>query len=85
MKTDLDFKNAVLEKDISFWYIRDCSICNYPCGYLFSGANDPKFDAGCDCTRRYVHEQRTWDEVANYYNSQTHENYINRMNDFWGF
>lgn len=50
MREDLliPWKNAI--KKAGKYTLHNCSMCNYPCGWLFE--NDVLyFDSGCDCTR----------------------------------
>ncbi len=87
-KTGEDFKQQVIAKGITFWKLRSCSICGIPLHYTFSISRDPvvEFDSQCDCTSgRSVPQQRDWDDLAEHYNMQTDETYINEMNKFWGF
>ncbi len=81
-----EFKQAAIDKDIRFWKNHNCGFCNYSCGYFFSDDHEfVGYDSGCDCTRRYVKEQRSWEDIANAYNMQTKEAVIKIMDEFWGF
>lgn len=85
-RTPEEFKQAAIENDIRFWKIHNCGFCNYPCGYFFSDDHElVGYDSGCDCTRCYVKEQRSWDDIAAAYNMQKIEVVIKKMDEFWGF
>lgn len=86
-KTGEDFKKAAKISNPFSWHIHDCSICGYPCGYVFSLDLVVAYDSRCYCTKfsDMPMELRSWDDVANYYNMQTNQSYIAEMNKFWGF
>ena len=83
-RTAEEFAVAAAERQISRWNIHDCSICNYPCGFVFDDGV-VGYDPGCDCTGRYWLEARTWDDVAQQYNMQDHPDVIAKYDAFWGF
>lgn len=84
MKTPEDFKKAAELKKITFWLVHNCSICEYPCGYIIRN-NDVLYDSGCYCVN-YINEQPTsWEDLAGFYNMQKYPDYIEEMNKFWGF
>lgn len=86
MRSPEEFQKAALERGITFWKIHNCSMCDYPCGYVISSdAIDVGYDTGCDCTRRYRIEPREWEDLAEAYNMQKADAVIKRMNEFWGF
>lgn len=83
MKEAKEFKEQATKNNIKEWRIHDCSICGYPCGYIFE-EDRVLYDSGCDCS--YGGESlRDWDDVAEHYNMQTNEDVIKKMNLFWGF
>ena len=84
MKTEEQFKEQASAKDIINWPIHNCSICKYQCGYYFEPDGSVYYDNGCDCGGSGG-SYRTWKEVADHYNRQTNPEYINKMNEFWGF
>ncbi len=87
MKTGEDFRKSCIENNIIFWGVHDCSICDYECGYLFNYQGfEVVYDSGCDCTRRYVKQERCWDNVAEQYNCniRNHKT-IKEYNEFWKF
>jgi len=80
-----EFRSAVEKKKIHFWFIHQCSFCNYRCGYVFRDG-DVFYDSGCDCvTYGYVITPKDYEDVAEQYNMQTHEKFIRDMDEFWGF
>lgn len=58
------FKSAI--KKNNYFHIRNCSICGYPCGFLYDG-EQLCYDSGCDCTGRYVITPRNEDELLFYF------------------
>ena len=84
MKQGIDFQNQAKLKGIIQWHSHNCTFCEYPVGYHFSG-EDVYYDNGCDCTCGQNLNERSWEDVAERYNMQTNADVIKRMNDFWGF
>ncbi len=85
-KTGLDFQNAAKIKRINSWHIRDCSMCKYPIKYLFAHDYEKVWiDTGCYCTRTQTIRGSSWASIAENYNMQENEQYINELNEFWGF
>jgi hypothetical protein len=87
MRTEEEFKKQVEVKEITFWPHHDCSICGYVCGYHFKNGH-VGYDNGCYCTGRSYGENitsRTWSDLAEAYNIQTHPEVISEMDEFWGF
>lgn len=79
-----DFQMAVERKGITVWLIRTCGGCNYPLSYNFRhGA--VTFDAGCDCTNSCNIHPRSWHEIKEQYDIQTHWEAIKRYDEFFGF
>lgn len=86
VKTAHDFQVAAARLRPSRWIIHRCSICNYPCGYVFSPDYEKVgYDSGCDCVNYDNVQLRSWDELASIYNNQTNEEFIKEMDHFWGF
>jgi hypothetical protein len=80
------FKQAAIKNGITKWESHGCSICGYIVGHIFSPDYEQvAFDHGCDCTGRYSHSMRTWQDVADSYNMQKNEEVIKKMDEFWGF
>jgi len=85
-KTRIDFQIAAFKRRLPTWNIRQCSICNYPLAYVFCNNHEKLgYDSGCYCTGGENIREVSWDQLADYYNMQTNEQYIKEMNDFWGF
>lgn len=82
MKTEEDFKKAVEERNITEWRIHNCSLCGYPCGYVFNEGR-VGYDSGCDCTGGSHLSSRSYWDVAHFYNTQTNPEYIAKMDEFW--
>ena len=85
-KTRIHFQVAAFNLRPHKWVIHRCSMCNYPCGYVFSPNHEwVAYDSGCDCTGRENINECSWDKLAEIYNMQSNENVIKEMNNFWGF
>lgn len=85
-KTALDFKEAAKRIKAAKWFVRLCSICRYPCGYVFSADYEHVgYDSGCYCVKYENIQPRDWEYLAEYYNMQCNENVIKKMDEFWGF
>lgn len=86
MRTPEEFKLHARKHRISYWPVRECSICGYQLGYHFSVSGNVAFDPGCDCVRyRPGFVARSWQEVANLYNLQTDPRVIEGYDFFWHF
>jgi len=87
MKTGEDFKKSVEENHIEYWPVHNCSMCDYECGYIFNfNGHEVVYDSGCDCTRRYVKEARTWGNIAEQYNlNMKNPSIMKEYNEFWKF
>jgi len=84
MKTAKEFEKKVKEENITEWLGHNCTLCGYQVGYHFIEGN-VYYDNGCDCTNGKNLNPRTWEDVAERYNMQTHPDVIKRMNNFWKF
>lgn len=84
MRSGDDFKKQAVKLNITKWPMHDCSICGYPCGYLFRG-DEVFYDSGCDCVNYTNIQPRNWEDVAEHYNMQSHPDVIKKMDEFWGF
>lgn len=81
-----EFQQAAHDRVITRWAIHRCSICNYPCAYEFYANGSVGYDSACDCVRAPLFDQsRSWADVADHYNMQTHPNVIAEYDAFWGF
>lgn len=88
MKTSEDFKKAVEEHHIEYWPVHNCSMCEYPCAFLFNFAgHEVVYDSGCDCTKwGYTRSLRSWDSVAQQYNiNLKNPETMKKYNEFWKF
>lgn len=86
MKTAEDFKEAAKTVMPHKFHVHRCSMCKYPCGYVFSPDYEyVGFDMGCDCAPEYTVNPSSYDDIARYYNIQKNYGHIKEMNDFWGF
>lgn len=83
-RTAEEFKAQAKVKNITQWPGHNCPKCGYTVGYYFQGEN-VFFDNGCDCFSGQNLKPRTWEEVANRYNMQTHPDVIKKMDEHWGF
>lgn len=83
-RTAEQFQRQVELYKITKWPIHSCSICNYPCAYVFK-AGLVGYDSGCNCGKGQNITLREWEDVASHYNMQTNEEYIAVMDNFWKF
>lgn len=84
-RSPTDFRIAAETQGITRWPHHDCAICGYTLAFIFRG-DRVIFDRGCHCTKGPMEKlDSSWEEVADYYNIQTNEDVIERMNDFWNF
>lgn len=80
-----DFRAAAEAHRITKWQIHACSLCGYPCSFLFRG-DEVFYDAGCDCvTMSPEPYPRSWNSVAEHYNLQSHPETIAKYDAFWHF
>lgn len=83
MRTPEEFEQAVKERKITEWKLRECSFCRYPLNYVFL-PDGVYLDRGCDCTGQTPNlVRRTWKSLAEHYNIQTDADYIAEMDTFW--
>ncbi len=81
-----EFRLAATLRNIQEWYIRGCSMCDYPLSYyFFTQFGDVAFDSGCDCVSYKNIQPKDWNDVARQYNIQTDEKIIEKYDAFWGF
>lgn len=85
MRTAEEFKNSAKLHDIKKWDSHPCSLCGYVVGYIFPDGK-VYYDNGCNCMRHAPPPTaRTWEDVAEHYNMQTHPDVIKKMDEFWKF
>ena len=66
-------QQAVQERGITLWKLRECSICLAPLTYAF-GQDGITYDRSCGCvTYSEPPEPRTWEDVAKQFNIQKPE------------
>lgn len=83
-------RDTMTRKKVKKWVIHTCTVCKYPCGFLFSDDLDTvRYDAGCYCTMEKDSDaairQSDWYEVSDFYMSQKTEKVVTKMNKFWEF
>jgi hypothetical protein len=85
-KTAEDFRQAVKDKGIQTWKLRECSICGSDLNYVFS-KDQVYYDSNCGCTKYYTEIQlRSYEELARRYNTNlTFPEYIKEIDEFFGF
>jgi hypothetical protein len=56
------------------WKLHNCSMCGYPCGYIFSDDGSVDYDSGCDCVSYGPNiTPRNYGDLAETLNMQTPE------------
>ena len=85
MRSPSEFQKSVQENELTHWPIHDCSLCHYPCGYIFNKDGNVFYDSGCDCVAYTNLQPRSWEDVAEHYNQQSNADYIKEMDTFWKF
>jgi hypothetical protein len=83
-RTPAEFAAAAQDREITWWPIRDCSLCGTPIGYECSGYR-VAFVSSCGCSSFNGWNSRSWDDLAQHYNMQTNDSVIARYAEFWGF
>jgi hypothetical protein len=67
-------KEAVNVTKRRFWRLHNCSMCRYPCGYIFDEKGEVSYDSGCYCVRSMPpHRPSDFQDVANQINMQNDE------------
>lgn len=91
IKTADELRAQAKLKDITFYLVHHCSMCNYPCGYVIKG-EEVFYDSGCNCVTYNNVEPRSWEELASTYNLNQPENnpdikqkYLDELNEIWQF
>lgn len=80
-----DFKSAVASLGLSQITISECSMCGYSLKYFFRG-DHVYFDSGCYCVNDGPRiEERSWQAVADFYNTQSSQTIIDNLNSVFGF
>lgn len=77
--TPEEVQAEVEKRGITYWSLRNCSICGSPIGYLFE-RGEVGFDSNCDCTPyRSPIQLRDYHDVACQFNMQTHPGIAEKM------
>lgn len=67
-------KEAVTAAKRKFWKVSDCSMCGYPCGYIFRDDGAVEYDSGCYCVTYCPNiTPRDFADVASQINMQNDE------------
>jgi len=59
-------------------------VCDCPLSYIFNG-DSVFYNSGCGCCSADDHQSRSWKDVADHYNMQTHPDVIKKYDEFWRF
>jgi hypothetical protein len=73
IKTPHELKEQVQKMGLTHFPVHKCSMCGYPCGYIFSD-DRVSYDSGCYCVGGIKIEERTWEDLADTYNMNQPEN-----------
>jgi len=91
IKTKEELKLQTEKIGLKSWTIHHCSMCNYPCSYLIKGEK-VFYDSGCDCVSYNKIEEKSWEDLAKYYNRNQPENnpkisqkYLDELEKVWKF
>lgn len=92
LKTVDELKKQAEDHGITFYYVRACSMCGYPLGYLID-EDRVGFDSGCYCTGQGQNVGlRSWEDLTQSYNMNQPENnpdigkqFLVELNDTWKF
>lgn len=79
-------EKQVISRGITEWNMHDCSLCGYPCGYLFQVIDNKvkvSYDRGCYCCKCPSYST-TMKDVIRHLEMQTNLNVINEYKAFWG-
>ena len=74
-------KDVATENGFSRIGHHKCGMCGYPTGYIIDG-DHVAFDAGCNCTGRYLSRPSSFDDIARTFNMQTPEIRARMWEDF---
>ena len=85
MRKPEEFRNQAIKLNINYWEHHRCAICGEPVGYYFFRYPNYEvvFDSGCGCSLGTNPRPSSWEDVAKFYNMQTNENIIKKMDEFW--
>ena len=75
IKTAEELKQQAIKIKLHRWTVNICSMCGYPCGYIFrDNWEKVDYDSGCDCVNYSDVQQRSWENLADNYNLNQPEN-----------
>jgi hypothetical protein len=77
-----DVEAVIREKGLLRIGHHKCSMCGYPTGYVVDDGDVVAFDAGCDCTGRYVLRPASVEDIAATLNMQSPEVRARMWEDF---
>lgn len=85
MRTPEEFRSQAIKLNINYWEHHRCAICEEPVGYYFFTYPNCEvvFDSGCGCSFGSNPRPSSWQDVAEFYNMQTDEDVIKKMDEFW--
>ena len=91
IRTKEELKSQASQRGLKKWIIHNCSMCGYPCGFIFRD-DGVLYDSGCGCADYIDTRQSSWEEVEQTYNRNQPENnpaisqnYLDRTNEVWLF
>jgi hypothetical protein len=84
----IDFiEKQIIKRNLKEWIIHHCSLCNYPCGYIFNIENDKvivKYDNGCNCVLlRPPYRSSNINDIIKHMSIQTSKEYVEKIRQFW--
>lgn len=92
IRTPEEFQAQAETIGLTRWEMHNCSICGYPCAFLFRGGK-VFFDGSCWCsTESSPPSPRSWADVAEHYNrNQPEQNpritaeWVASVDALWGW
>lgn len=91
IKTVEELKAQAKLKGITRYFVHDCSMCGYPCGYIIKG-DTVSYDSGCLCVDYIAVRPSDWEDLAHSYNLNQPENnpeikqsFLDELNEIWQF
>lgn len=77
------FKKRCAELNLSEWDISYCTLCGKPLKFKFD-KEEPYMENQCTCGNMILKDEPiNWDTVAYWFNSQTHQPFIDKYKEFW--
>lgn len=89
-------EKQIISLGLKKWFHHRCSLCNYPCGYIFDvtdteidtdNKNNKKkvvvrYDAGCYCMHQLPRPSDV-DDIIDHISIQTNRTHVEKMRKFW--